>query len=160
MKENDEIEAAGATGQGGYDSLVTLDWRTHIRRRPGMYIGKLGDGSNPDDGIYVIFKEVVDNAIDEHTQGYGKVIEIEVDEKTVSVRDYGRGIPLKSVRDAASKMNTGAKYDTENYSMSVGLNGVGIKATNALSSSFFIQSVRDGQKVSVSFAAGELVEET
>ena len=95
MKENDEIEAAGATGQGGYDSLVTLDWRTHIRRRPGMYIGKLGDGSNPDDGIYVIFKEVVDNAIDEHTQGYGKVIEIEVDEKTGKFRLSAKALKEK-----------------------------------------------------------------
>lgn len=145
---------------GGYEKLKTLDWREHIRLRPGMYIGKLGDGEQNDDGIYVIFKEVVDNAIDEHNQGFGKVIEIEVTDEAVSVRDYGRGIPLGSVIDAASKMNTGGKYDTANYSMSVGLNGVGIKATNALSSSFFVQSVRDGQSMSASFEKGLLIEDS
>lgn len=157
MKESDEKTTNEESNQqGSYDSLKTLDWRTHIRMRPGMYIGKLGDGSNPDDGIYVIFKEVVDNAIDEHSQGFGKVIEIEVSETSVSVRDYGRGIPLQSVIDAASKMNTGGKYDTENYSMSVGLNGVGIKATNALSSAFFIQSFRNGESFAASFSAGNM----
>lgn len=157
MKESDEKTTNEESNQqGSYDSLKTLDWRTHIRMRPGMYIGKLGDGSNPDDGIYVIFKEVVDNAIDEHSQGFGKIIEIEVSETSVSVRDYGRGIPLQSVIDAASKMNTGGKYDTENYSMSVGLNGVGIKATNALSSAFFIQSFRNGESFAASFSAGNM----
>lgn len=145
---------------GGYNELVTLDWREHIRHRPGMYIGKLGDGSQSDDGIYVIFKEVMDNAIDEHNQGFGKLIEIELSEDAVSIRDHGRGIPLASVKDAASKMNTGGKYDTSNYKMSVGLNGVGIKATNALSSAFFIQSVRDGESRSVSFERGQTIEDS
>ena len=137
-----------------------MDWREHIRLRPGMYIGKLGNGEQNDDGIYVIFKEVMDNSIDEHNQGYGKVIEVTVDEKTVSVRDYGRGIPLASVVKAASQMNTGGKYNTENYKMSVGLNGVGIKATNALSSQFFIRSVREGEMVSASFEQGVLKEDS
>ncbi len=145
---------------GGYDKLVTLDWREHIRRRPGMYIGKLSDGSQSDDGIYVLFKEVMDNAIDEHNAGFGKVIDIEVSDKIVSIRDHGRGIPLNSVKDASSKMNTGGKYDSQNYKKSVGLNGVGIKAVNALSSSFFIQSVRDGKSASVGYECGELREES
>ena len=145
---------------GGYEELVHLDWREHIRLRPGMYIGKLGNGEQNDDGIYVIFKEVMDNSIDEHNQGYGKVIEVIVDEKTVCVRDYGRGIPLASVVKAASQMNTGGKYNTENYKMSVGLNGVGIKATNALSSQFFIRSVRDAKMVSASFEQGVLKEDS
>ncbi len=145
---------------GGYEELVHLDWREHIRLRPGMYIGKLGNGEQNDDGIYVIFKEVMDNSIDEHNQGYGKVIEVTVDEKTVCVRDYGRGIPLASVVKAASQMNTGGKYNTENYKMSVGLNGVGIKATNALSSQFFIRSVRDARMVSASFEQGVLKEDS
>ena len=155
LNENVNPEAADASAN--YTTLRTYDWREHIRHRPGMYIGKLGDGSNSDDGIYVILKEVLDNSIDEHAQGYGKVIEIEVSDTVVSVRDYGRGIPLDSVIDAASKMNTSGKFDTENYTMSVGLNGVGIKATNALSSSFFIQSIRDGKTFSASFEAGVLI---
>ena len=150
--------AAPELNGSDYNRLITLDWREHIRQRPGMYIGKLGDGSQNDDGIYVIFKEVMDNAIDEHNQGFGKLIEVEISETEVSVRDYGRGIPLGSVIDAASKMNTGGKYNTENYKMSVGLNGVGIKATNALSSFFFIQSTRDGKSESASFEAGILKE--
>ena len=156
--ENKEIDIPQQSDAGGYDTLKTYDWRTHIRQRPGMYIGKLGDGSSNDDGIYVILKEVLDNAIDEHAQGFGKTIEVEVSEEAVSVRDYGRGIPLGSVVDAASKMNTSAKFDTENYKMSVGLNGVGIKATNALSSYFFIQAVRDGKSFSASFECGVLKE--
>ncbi|MDY3933465.1 MAG: DNA topoisomerase IV subunit B [Muribaculaceae bacterium] len=156
---DDSTQTAAPESNGSdYNRLITLDWREHIRQRPGMYIGKLGDGSQNDDGIYVIFKEVMDNAIDEHNQGFGKLIEVEISETEVSVRDYGRGIPLGSVIDAASKMNTGGKYNTENYKMSVGLNGVGIKATNALSSFFFIQSTRDGKSESASFEAGILKE--
>ena len=156
---DDSTQTAAPESNGSdYNRLITLDWREHIRQRPGMYIGKLGDGSQNDDGIYVIFKEVMDNAIDEHNQGFGKLIEVEIAETEVSVRDYGRGIPLGSVLDAASKMNTGGKYNTENYKMSVGLNGVGIKATNALSSFFFIQSTRDGKSESASFEAGILKE--
>ena len=156
---DDSTQTAAPESNGSdYNRLITLDWREHIRQRPGMYIGKLGDGSQNDDGIYVIFKEVMDNAIDEHNQGFGKLIEVEISETEVSVRDYGRGIPLGSVIDAASKLNTGGKYNTENYKMSVGLNGVGIKATNALSSFFFIQSTRDGKSESASFEAGILKE--
>ena len=156
---DDSTQTAAPESNGSdYNRLITLDWREHIRQRPGMYIGKLGDGSQNDDGIYVIFKEVMDNAIDEHNQGFGKLIEVEISETEVSVRDYGRGIPLGSVIDAASKMNTGGKYNTENYKMSVGLNGVGIKATNALSSFFFIQLTRDGKSESASFEAGILKE--
>ncbi len=146
---------------GGYDKLVTLTPREHIRRRPGMYIGKLGDGSQSDDGIYVLVKEVVDNSIDEFNTGYAKpTISINVTDGTVSVRDYGRGIPLDQVRDASSKMNTGAKYDTENYKRSVGLNGVGIKAVNALSSEFYIRSVRDGKCSWVRYHEGIVAEES
>ncbi len=160
MANEQELEYEQLPDNGGYNELRTLDWREHIRLRPGMYIGKLGNGEQPDDGIYVIFKEVLDNSIDEHNQGYGKQIDIEVSDHAVSVRDYGRGIPLASLIDAASKINTGAKYDTKNYKMSVGLNGVGIKATNALSASFYIQSFRDGQTISASFRQGELVEQS
>ncbi len=146
---------------GGYDKLVTLTPREHIRRRPGMYIGKLGDGSQSDDGIYVLVKEVVDNSIDEFNTGYAKpTISINVTDGTVSVRDYGRGIPLDQVRDASSKMNTGAKYDTENYKRSVGLNGVGIKGVNALSSEFYIRSVRDGKCSWVRYHEGIVAEES
>ena len=147
---------------GGYTKLVTLTPREHIRLRPGMYIGKLGDGSHSDDGIYVLIKEVIDNSIDEFNTGYAVKPEIRIDIKDgmVSIRDYGRGIPLDQVKDASSKMNTGAKYDTKNYKRSVGLNGVGIKAVNALSSEFFIRSVRDGQSASVSYKEGLVVEES
>ena len=149
------------TDNGGYDKLVTLTPREHIRRRPGMYIGKLGDGSQSDDGIYVLVKEVVDNSIDEFNTGYAKpLITIDVADGTVTVRDYGRGIPLNQVKDASSKMNTGAKYDTENYKRSVGLNGVGIKAVNALSSEFYIRSVRDGQCSWVLYHEGIVAEES
>ncbi len=137
------------------EHIRTLDWKEHIRRRPGMYIGKLGDGTSPDDGIYILIKEVLDNSIDEYMMGYGKVIDITIEDKQVSVRDYGRGIPLSKLSDVASKMNTGAKYDSKAFKKSVGLNGVGIKAVNALSSSFSIRSVRDGDARTVSFAAGE-----
>ena len=156
----EEIEQENQTISDGYDVLVTLDWKEHIRRRPGMYIGKLGDGSQSDDGIYVLLKEVIDNAIDEFSAGYGRQIVVEVSDQIVSVRDFGRGIPLKSVKDASSKMNTGGKYDSQNYKKSVGLNGVGIKAVNALSSSFFIQSVRNGESSSVSYECGNAINES
>lgn len=146
---------------GGYDKLVTLTPREHIRLRPGMYIGKLGDGSQSDDGIYVLMKEVIDNSIDEYNTGFAKpLIEIDVADGTVTIRDYGRGIPLDQVKDASSKMNTGAKYDSKNYKRSVGLNGVGIKAVNALSSYFYIRSVRDGQSAAVTYNEGLVESET
>ena len=144
----------------GSDAIKTLDWKEHIRRRPGMYIGKLGDGSHADDGIYVLLKEVLDNALDEHMMGFGKQIVVEISPEVVSVRDYGRGIPLDKVRDVSSKMNTGGKYDSKAFKKSVGLNGVGIKAVNALSSSFFIQSYRDGMSNSVSYVRGEVISES
>ena len=139
------------------DDIKTLVWYEHIRLRPGMYIGKLGDGSQSDDGIYVLAKEVIDNAIDEYMMGFGKQIMIEVEESTVSVRDYGRGIPLDKVADVSSKMNTGAKYDSKAFKKSVGLNGVGIKAVNALSTDFFIKSVRDGLCHAIEFKEGKIV---
>lgn len=142
------------------DDIVTLDWKEHIRRRPGMYIGKLGDGTSSDDGIYVLLKEVLDNAIDEYMMGFGKQVMVEVSESTVMVRDHGRGIPLEKVVDVASKMNTGAKYDSKAFKKSVGLNGVGIKAVNALSTEFYIESVRDGQCKKVHFSCGEIVNES
>ncbi len=138
------------------DTIRTLDWKEHIRKRPGMYIGKLGDGSSQDDGIYVLLKEVLDNAIDEYMMGFGKSVEITINENIVQVRDYGRGIPLGKVVDVASKMNTGAKYDSRVFKKSVGLNGVGIKAVNALSSFFEIKSFREGRVKAVTFAEGEL----
>ena len=154
MEENTNINSEFEYGS---DAIKTLDWKEHIRRRPGMYIGKLGDGSHADDGIYVLLKEVLDNALDEHMMGFGKQIVVEISSEVVSVRDYGRGIPLDKVKDVSSKMNTGGKYDSKAFKKSVGLNGVGIKAVNALSSSFFIQSYRDGMSNSVSYACGEVV---
>ena len=127
------------------EHIKTLEWREHIRLRPGMYIGKLGDGSSQDDGIYVLLKEVMDNAVDEYMMGFGKKIDVSINGKEVKVRDYGRGIPLGKVLDAVSRMNTGAKYDSRAFKKSVGLNGVGVKAVNALSSKFIIRSIRDGQ---------------
>ncbi|MCO5232830.1 MAG: type IIA DNA topoisomerase subunit B [Chitinophagales bacterium] len=141
------------------DNIRTLDWKEHIRIRPGMYIGKLGDGSSPDDGIYVLLKEVVDNSIDEHMMGYGKQIDIEVKEGKVTVRDYGRGIPLGKVIDCVSKINTGGKYDSKAFQKSVGLNGVGTKAVNALSTIFTVSSIRDGQIKKAIFESGELIED-
>jgi topoisomerase-4 subunit B len=141
------------------DSIKSLDWKQHIRLRPGMYIGKLGDGSSSDDGIYILLKEVIDNSIDEFVMGNGKVIEVNIDGTHVSVRDYGRGIPLGKLKDCASKINTGAKYDSEAFKKSVGLNGVGIKAVNALSSEFEIQAYREGKTRCVSFSQGEVVKE-
>ncbi len=142
------------------DSIQTLDWKEHIRRRPGMYIGKLGDGSSPDDGIYILLKEVLDNSIDEFAMGFGKRISIKIEDKTVTVRDYGRGIPLGKLADVASKMNTGAKYDSKAFVKSVGLNGVGIKAVNALSISFRIQAFREGQYREILFSKGEIVSDS
>ncbi|WP_330441649.1 DNA topoisomerase IV subunit B [Flavobacterium sp. C4GT6] len=141
------------------DNIRSLDWKEHIRMRPGMYIGKLGDGSSPDDGIYILLKEVIDNSIDEFVMGTGKTIEVTVKDKTVSVRDYGRGIPLGKVVDVVSKMNTGGKYDSKAFKKSVGLNGVGTKAVNALSSYFRVESVRDNQIKTAEFSAGELTAE-
>jgi len=138
-------------------SIRSLDWREHIRLRPGMYIGKLGDGSSKDDGIYVLVKEVIDNSIDEHMMGYGKVIDVEITESRVVVRDYGRGIPLGKVVDVVSKINTGAKYDSGAFQKSVGLNGVGTKAVNALSNYFKVQAFRDGATKVAEFKKGILV---
>jgi topoisomerase-4 subunit B len=141
------------------ESIRTLDWKEHIRKRPGMYIGKLGDGSSPDDGIYILLKEVLDNSIDEYMMGFGKTIEITINEMEVTVRDFGRGIPLGKVLDVASRMNTGAKYDSKVFKKSVGLNGVGIKAVNALSSNFIIRSHREGKVKSVDFSQGNLLKD-
>lgn len=141
-------------------SIKSLDWREHIRLRPGMYIGKLGDGSSKDDGIYVLVKETIDNSIDEHMMGYGKVIDVKITDSKVMVRDYGRGIPLGKVVDVVSKINTGAKYDTGAFQKSVGLNGVGTKAVNALSNRFKVQAFRDGQCKMAEFKKGLLVSES
>ncbi len=148
--------------ENNYDesSIRSLDWKEHIRLRPGMYIGKLGDGSAPDDGIYVLLKEVLDNCIDEYAMGFGKSIEVMIDDGKVSVRDYGRGIPLGKVVDVVSKINTGAKYDSKAFQKAVGLNGVGTKAVNALSSYFSVTAVRDGEKKSAVFERGELISES
>ena len=139
------------------DNIRSLDWKEHIRMRPGMYIGKLGDGSSPDDGIYILLKEVIDNCIDEFVMGAGKVIEVTIKDKLVTVRDYGRGIPLGKVVDVVSKMNTGGKYDSKAFKKSVGLNGVGTKAVNALSNYFRVESVRDNQQKAAEFSEGNLV---
>ncbi|MEP6597683.1 MAG: toprim domain-containing protein, partial [Ginsengibacter sp.] len=141
------------------DSIKSLDWKEHIRLRPGMYIGKLGDGSSPDDGIYVMLKEVIDNSIDEHTMGYGRHVDITIDKKLVTVRDYGRGIPLGKVVDVVSKINTGAKYDSKAFQKSVGLNGVGTKAVNALSEYFKVTAYREGKQKIAEFVRGELIKE-
>jgi len=139
------------------DNIRSLDWKEHIRMRPGMYIGKLGDGSSPDDGIYILLKEVLDNCIDEFVMGAGKTIEVTIKDKTVTVRDYGRGIPLGKVVDVVSKMNTGGKYDSLAFKKSVGLNGVGTKAVNALSNYFRVESVRDDKQKAAEFSEGNLV---
>ena len=141
------------------ENIITLDWYEHIRRRPGMYIGKLGDGNSPDDGIYVLLKEVIDNAIDEFLMGFGKTIEIQIHDRKVSVRDYGRGIPLDKVIDCVAKMNTGGKYDSEAFQKSIGMNGVGTKAVNALSQYFQVTSVRDRQEKRVEFEKGKITVE-
>ena len=138
------------------DNIRSLDWKEHIRMRPGMYIGKLGDGSSPDDGIYILIKEVIDNSIDEYVMGYGKVIEIDIKDGIVYIRDYGRGIPLGKVVDCVSKINTGGKYDSKAFKKSVGLNGVGTKAVNALSDYFKVQAIRDGKTKIAEFSRGDL----
>ena len=141
------------------DSIKSLDWKEHIRLRPGMYIGKLGDGASPDDGIYVLVKEVMDNCIDEYTMGHGKTVELTIDGKEVTIRDYGRGIPLGKVVDVVSKINTGAKYDSKAFQKSVGLNGVGTKAVNALSNYFKVTAVREGKEKTAEFERGVLIKE-
>lgn len=157
MAEDLDFEQASTAADYTSDDIKTLDWKEHIRKRPGMYIGKLGDGSHSDDGIYVILKEVIDNSIDEFAMGFGKQIVVNItDDGTVEVRDYGRGIPLESVVDVSSKMNTGAKYDSDAFKKSVGLNGVGMKATNALSTYFEISSCRNGEKKKVCYSRGEI----
>ncbi len=138
------------------ENIRSLDWREHIRMRPGMYIGKLGDGSSPDDGIYILIKEIIDNSIDEYVMGFGKTIEVKIDENSVYIRDYGRGIPLGKVVDCVSKINTGGKYDSKAFKKSVGLNGVGTKAVNALSDYFKVQAVRDKKTKVVEFSKGEI----
>lgn len=154
MKEEPEINVNYSD-----DNIKTLEWQEHIRRRPGMYIGKLGDGSSADDGIYVLLKEVLDNSMDEFMMGYGKIIDVTIENGTVSVRDYGRGVPLGKVKDVSSKMNTGAKYDSEAFKKSVGLNGVGIKAVNALSTVFYIQSFREKESVAITYNKAIVQEE-
>lgn len=156
-----ELEQELQQPNGNYheDNIVTLEWQEHIRRRPGMYIGKLGDGSSPDDGIYVLLKEVLDNSIDEYMMGFGKTIEVTIADESVTIRDHGRGVPLGKVKDVSSKMNTGAKYDSKAFKKSVGLNGVGIKAVNALSSRFYIESFREKQSKSVIYERGIVIED-
>ena len=141
------------------DNIRSLDWKEHIRLRPGMYIGKLGDGSSPDDGIYILVKEVVDNSVDEFVMGNGKKISIKITDGKVLIRDFGRGIPLGKVKDAVSKMNTGGKYDSKAFKKSVGLNGVGTKAVNALSSYFKVESIRDGELKRIEFDKGEIIKD-
>ena len=160
MAEDLDFEQASTAADYTSDDIKTLDWKEHIRKRPGMYIGKLGDGSHSDDGIYAILKEVIDNSIDEFAMGFGKQIVVNItDDGTVEVRDYGRGIPLESVVDVSSKMNTGAKYDSDAFKKSVGLNGVGMKATNALSTYFEISSCRNGEKKKVCYSRGEITDD-
>src|SRR5437773_9584673 len=142
------------------ESIRSLDWKEHIRTRPGMYIVKLGDGSTKDDGIYVLLKETIDNSIDEFVMGYGKHIEVNIKDGCVEVRDYGRGIPLGKVVECVSRINTGGKYDSKAFQKSVGLNGVGTKAVNALSTQFKVQAWRDGKTKTAEFLNGNLVKQT
>ncbi|MDR1780332.1 MAG: type IIA DNA topoisomerase subunit B [Tannerella sp.] len=158
MNELNTTTNGNSTGKYTEGNVVTKDWWEHIRIRPGMYIGKTGDGSEPDDGIYVLLKEVLDNSIDEYMMGFGKTIDVEIADGVVTVRDYGRGIPLGSVVDASSKMNTGGKFDSEAFKQSVGLNGVGIKAVNALSSYMLVQSFREGETKYVEYKQAQIVE--
>ena len=148
-----------ATENYNEDSIRSLDWKEHIRLRPGMYIGKMGNGSSPDDGVYILLKEVLDNSIDEFVMGNGKTIEVTIRNNKVSIRDFGRGIPLGKVVDCVSKINTGAKYDSKVFKKSVGLNGVGTKAANALSSYFEIKSIRDKKSKLVEFEKGIIINE-
>jgi topoisomerase-4 subunit B len=154
MTEKEKI-----AGDYNEDSIKSLDWKEHIRLRPGMYIGKLGDGSSPDDGVYVLIKEVIDNCIDEHTMGHGRHVDVNIDGKNITVRDYGRGIPLGKVVDVVSKINTGAKYDSKAFQKSVGLNGVGTKAVNALSDYFKVTAYREGKEKTAEFQKGVLLKE-
>lgn len=162
MTENEILPSDPETTETNYteDNIVTLSWNDHIRERPGMYIGKLGDGSSADDGIYVLLKEVLDNTIDEFMMGFGKQVDVEVTESSVNVRDFGRGIPLGKLVDAVSKMNTGGKYDTKVFKKSIGQNGVGVKAVNAMSTDFRVCSFRDGKMKEARFSAGNLLEES
>lgn len=162
MIENEILPSDPETTETNYteDNIVTLSWNDHIRERPGMYIGKLGDGSSADDGIYVLLKEVLDNTIDEFMMGFGKQVDVEVTESSVKVRDFGRGIPLGKLVDAVSKMNTGGKYDTKVFKKSIGQNGVGVKAVNAMSTEFRVCSFRDGKMKEARFSAGNLLEES
>jgi topoisomerase-4 subunit B len=146
-----------AENQYTEDNIRSLDWKEHIRLRPGMYIGKLGDGASAEDGIYILVKEVIDNCIDEFVMGNGKRIDVKVQDGKVTVRDFGRGIPLGKVEEVVSKMNTGGKYDSKAFKKSVGLNGVGTKAVNALSSHFKVYAVRDGSLKAATFSMGNLV---
>lgn len=159
LQKGKKQQMSEVTNQYTEDSIRSLDWREHIRLRPGMYIGKLGDGSSMDDGIYILLKEVVDNCIDEYTMGFGKKVEVTVQDGTVTIRDYGRGIPLGKVVDVVSKINTGAKYDSKAFQKSVGLNGVGTKAVNALSSYFKVSAFREGRMKVAEFGKGQLVKE-
>src|ERR1700733_2239373 len=135
-------------------NIRSLDWREHIRLRPGMYIGKLGDGTSPDDGIYVLLKEIIDTSMDEYMMGFGKRVDIQLTDHHATVRDFGRGIPLGKLVDCVAKINTGGKYDSQSFQKSVGLNGVGTKAVNALSAYFEVQSFRDGKTKTATFTAG------
>ncbi|MBR5070247.1 MAG: type IIA DNA topoisomerase subunit B [Bacteroidales bacterium] len=158
---DDQLAQAKAIADYGDDKIQHLEWTEHIRRRPGMYIGKQGDGSHADDGIYILLKEVIDNSIDEYAMGFGKMIDVKVSEEGhVSVRDYGRGIPLGKVDACVSEINTGGKYDTSVFKKSVGLNGVGLKAVNALSSFFFVRSCRNGEKKEITYAAANKIQES
>ena len=158
MAEQEELNMNAVSY--GDENIIHLDDMEHIRRRPGMYIGKLGDGSHSDDGIYVLIKESIDNSIDEFRMGEGKVIEVTVQDGRVRVRDYGRGIPLGKLVDVVSMLNTGGKYDSKAFKKSVGLNGVGTKAVNALSSYFSVQSFREGKTRKAEFAQGKLTSDT
>lgn len=163
MQSLESLDSKGSSVNDGVEykeeNIVTLEGLSHVRLRPGMYIGKLGDGSSADDGIYVLIKEIIDNCIDEFRMGYGNTVDITVNDGYVIVRDYGRGIPLGKMVAAVSIMNTGAKYDTKAFKKSVGLNGVGTKAVNALSSRFVVRSFRDGQVKKAEFSEGKLLKE-
>ena len=141
-------------------TIKSLDWKEHIRKRPGMYIGKIGNGSSQDDGIYILIKEIIDNSIDEYIMGYGNKIKINITNNSVKIRDYGRGVPLGKVEDCFSKINTGGKYDTDAFKKSVGLNGVGTKAVNALSEKFSVISYRDKKSIRITFSKGNLILKT